>query len=205
MDIVYKIMLETILGLALVTLSFIAMFSAMVLFRPLWARALSDSLNKSFATDPTKAMDISFSTTEKIIAYRFVFGPFLVFGSVFVLWYLTQAFNSGQFITYLVGAVNPKTYLLLGMGVEIIQWLTVFGALLGLIMGITLLTRPDSLVKVTQKMDQSFSIQPDTVGRSDRSHSGLDDWVWKHHLPVGTVLSLGSVLLLIVYVRMYFK
>lgn len=202
MEIIYAILLEIGKGLAFVLVSFACLASALILFRPAWMQALNASLNQSFSTRLlTQTMEIQFPTTEKIIKHRFIFGPLFIFGSAFVLWFLMGSFDSSGFIIYLAHSISLQNHLLLEAGLEVLRGLVVFVAGMGLISGITLLTRSDWFNKFTQKMDQSY-FNRGASATLDRSYDSVDSWVWRHHVAVGLVLFASSTSLLVIGIKM---
>ncbi len=202
MEIIYAILLEIGKGLAFVLVSFACLVSALILFRPTWVQALNASFSQSFSTRPlAKTLDIQITTTEKVIKHRFIVGALLVFASAYVLWSLMGSFDSGGFIIYLAHSISLRNHLLLETGLEILRGLIVFGAGMGLISGITLLTRPEWFINFTQKMDQSY-LTREAFGTLDQSYDLVDAWVWKHHVSVGLVLFAGSTGLLVVCIKM---
>ena len=203
MEIIYEMLLEAGQGLAFILVSFAFLVSALILFRPAWVQALSAMFNNSFSTRPVaKTMELQFTTTEAIIKHRFIFGILLVFGSAFILWSLIVVFKSELFIIYLAHSISLHYHRLLETGLEILRYLIVFGAFMGLISGVTLLTRPDWFRQFTQKLDQSFFVNKETSGVLDQSYDSVDSWVWNHHVAVGLVLLIGSTGLLVVCVKM---
>ena len=202
MEIFYAMLLEIGKVLAFVLVSFTCLVSAMILFRPQWVQALNAAFSQSFSTRPlAKTLDIQITTTEKIIQRRFLVGTLLVFGSAYILWTLVGSFDSGGFIIYLAHSISLQNHILLETGFEILRGLIVFGAGMGLISGITLLTRPDWFINFTQKMDQSY-LTREAFGTLDQSYNSVDNWVWKHHIAVGMVLLAGSIGLLMVCIKM---
>ncbi len=202
MEIIYAILLEAGKGLAFVLVSFACLVSALILFRPAWVQALNTALSQSFSTRPlAKTLDIQITTTEKVIKHRFIVGTLLVFGSAYVLWSLMGSFDSGGFIIYLAHSISLRNHLLLESGLEILRGLIVFGAGMGLISGITLLTRPEWFINFTKKMDQSY-LTREAFGTLDQSYNSVDNWVWKHHVSVGLVLFASSIGHLIICIKM---
>jgi len=203
MEIIYTMLLEAGKSLAFVMVSFGFLVSALVLFKPRWAQALNASLNQSFSTRHlAKTVGIQFTTTEKIIKYRFIFGTLFVLGSAFILWTLMGSFESSRFIIYLAHMISLEHHRLLETGLEISRVLIVFGAWMGLISGITLWTRPDWFSRFTQKMDQSFFVNKETSSALDQSYNLVDSWVWQHHVAVSLVLLAGSTGVMVVCVNM---
>ena len=201
MEIIYAILLEASKGLAFVLVSFACLVSALILFRPTWVQALNTWLNQSFSTRPlAKTLDIQITTTEKVIKYRFIVGTLLGFASAFILWSLMGSFDSGGFIIYLAHSISLRNHILLETGLEILRGLIVFGAGMGLISGITLLTRPEWFINFTQKMDQSY-LTREAFGTLDQSYDSVDTWIWKHHISMGLVLLAGSIYLLVICIR----
>lgn len=202
MQIFYAMLLEAGKILAFVLVSFAFLVSALILVRPAWAQALNASFNRSFSTSSlASGMDIEFTTTEKIIHHRFIFGVLLVLGSVFILWSMMGEFSSGRMITYFGSSISHQNHHLLEIGLEIFIRLMVFGAWAGLIAGITLVTRPDWFSQFTQKLDQSFWGKKETSIALDKSHDSIDAWVWRNHVSVGLVLLIGSSGLLVFCVQ----
>jgi len=202
MQIFYAMLLEAGKILAFVLVSFAFLVSALILVRPAWAQALNASFNRSFSTRfMARGMNIEFTTTEKIIKHHFIFGALFIFGSAFILWSLMGSFSPGRVVTYLAGSITHPTHRWLETGLEIFSRLMVFGAWVGLISGITLLTRPEWFSQCTQKLDQSFWVKKETSGALDKSHDSIDSWVWRNHVSVGLVLLIGSTGLLVFCVQ----
>ena len=202
MEIIYAMLLEAGQGLAFTLVSFAFLVSALILFRPTWVQALNASFNHSFSTRPVaKTMELEFTTTEAIIKQRFIYGALLVFGAAFILWSMMVIFKSELFIIYLAGSISHQNHRLLETGLEILRYLIVFGACMGLISGVALWARPDWFSKFTQKLDQSFFVNKETSGVMDQSYDSVDSWVWQHHISVGLVLLIGSTGLLMVCVN----
>ena len=202
MEIIYAILLEAGKGLAFVLFSFAGLVSVLILFRPTWVQALDASFSQSFSTRPlAKTLDIQITTTEKVIKHRFFVGTLLFIGSAFVLWPLMGSFDSAGFIIYLAHSISLRYHLLLETGLEILRGMIVFGAGMGLVSGITLLTRPEWFINFTKKMDQSY-LTREAFGTLDQSYNSVDNWVWKHHLSAGLVLFAGSTGLLVICIKM---
>lgn len=197
MDMIYGILIDSGLMLALLLVIGAFVYSAMILFKPQLALKLNHKYNSWFNTEKVDAaLDKHIDTNEWVLKNRWWIGSLFLFGAGYTLKYLLADFNGEQFISLVIQPSGESAQTFSEIIIISIHWFLIFTSAVGVLACLAFLINPDAFQRFSTQLDSHYST--DSVKEvADTVYTAVDDWVMKNHILVGLFLFLGSTYLVV--------
>ena len=194
MEIFWEIGIQTIEILTLVFGIMGMTLSLMLLFWPRLARNLSDVLNRSIDVDKRlEYLDKDIQISEFYYNHHIIMGLLLVAGSAFSLFFFTFSLDISKFAGIFFGSrANVFTAELV---VSTFTWTGRIGCLIGLVIGLLIVFRPDIMKRIENKLDSWFETKP-MIDKLDKSSHDIDSFFFRNSIAVGLVGAVISFFLI---------
>lgn len=197
MDIVYDILLTTgkILFFVLTIVAFVV--SGTILFKPGTAGNFNAKFNAWFSTEQiSDEADTHVDTHQTVMKYRWLVGGLFFLGALYTVKYLLMDFNQAKFVGLVIAPGGGTARLFAQIAVETIKYFMVIVSLMGIVVCLIIMFKPDTFQQMNNRMDQAFSTKG-IQDRLDTSRTSFDKWVLDNHVFVGSFLFLGSIFMLV--------
>lgn len=197
MEIIYDILWQVgkIIFLILTLVAFGV--SALILFRPQQVAKASAKFNQWISTESVQnQVDSHIDTDEWIMRHRWWIGGLFLIGALFTLKYLLIDFEQEKFIKLVLNPAGEWPLAYTEIAVDVVKWVLVMTSLVGVLVCSLILVNPESFRRINARLDKMFSTAK-VQEAIDVSHMGVDRWVLKNHVLVGSFLFLGSCFLIV--------
>lgn len=169
-----------------------------LIVQPAWLTELGKKANRWMSTRKVdKSLETWVSLDKWIYQYHRITGGLMLAGATWILGYFIASFDRRGTAELFFRGYHSLPPEMIDILLDVLVLVCMGGAAFALLVGATLLVRPDALRDFEQRTNQWLSLRK-VLKPVEIPHPGVDEYVIQHARPAGVLLLLGSLYILVV-------